>query len=311
MGFSAGAELVAPATVFYDKSDQANNSPGDALRGISSRPDFAVLIYPGPTPFARDQNTAIPRDARSPDQRFVALLNHEEAGAPPLNLGVIMRCARRQTVAKAPAARARRTKAEVQQEFESVRREAVAQREAADPRAEEAARSRETDVRQAAEGVSVDQVVGGISALGLQLSKALGELSGRLVSEVERLATLREAVRLEQRELQRLHDVDVVATAVAHLVQDYEAKKGAFQAEMATARAEWEAETGERERSSREYEEALKKQRQRENDEFEYKKALERKKLRTSTTKSSAFVIARIGRSRKRWTRAGRSAKSP
>ena len=63
MGFSAGAELVAPAAVFYETFDQTNNSSGDPLRGISSRPDFAVLIYPGPTPFARDANTAIPKDA--------------------------------------------------------------------------------------------------------------------------------------------------------------------------------------------------------------------------------------------------------
>jgi acetyl esterase/lipase len=63
MGFSAGAELVAPAAVFYETFDQAGNGAGDPLRGIGSRPDFAVLIYPGPTPFARDPNTAVPRDA--------------------------------------------------------------------------------------------------------------------------------------------------------------------------------------------------------------------------------------------------------
>jgi hypothetical protein len=181
-------------------------------------------------------------------------------------------------VAKTPASRARRTKAEVQQEFESIRREAVAEREAAEPRVEEAAKNREADVRQVAEGVSVDQVVGEISSLGLHLSKALGELSSRLVAEVERLATLREAVALEQRELQRLHKVDVAATAVDHVVQDYESKKQAFLAETAAARGEWAAETNQRERSDREYEETLKTKRQRENDEFEYKKTLERKK---------------------------------
>lgn len=63
MGFSAGAELVAPAAIFYEKFDQTNSGSGDPLRGTSSRPDFAVLIYPGPTPFARDPNTAIPKDA--------------------------------------------------------------------------------------------------------------------------------------------------------------------------------------------------------------------------------------------------------
>ena len=182
-------------------------------------------------------------------------------------------------MAKAPAARARRTKAEVQQQFESIRRETVEEREAAEPRVEEAVKHREAKVREAAEGVSVDQVVGEISSLGLHVSKSLGELSSLLVGEVERLATLREAVAIEQRELQRLHKVDVAAAAVDHLVQDYETKKQAFQAETAATKAEWDAETDQRERSEREYEETLKTKRQREGDEFEYKKALERKKV--------------------------------
>ena len=181
-------------------------------------------------------------------------------------------------MAKLPAARVRRTKAEAQQEFERVRREAVTEREAADTRAEDVAKSRETEVRQAVQGVNVDQVVGEISALGLHVSKALGELSSRLVAEVERLATLREAVALEEHQLQRLHNVDVVAAAVDQLVQEYEAKKQALQSEVSAAKTEWDAETGEREQAAREYEENLKKQRQRENDEFEYKKMLERKK---------------------------------
>ncbi len=63
MGFSAGAELVAPAAVAYDDFDKTNGKPGDPLAGVSSRPDFAVLVYPGPTPFARDANTVVPRNA--------------------------------------------------------------------------------------------------------------------------------------------------------------------------------------------------------------------------------------------------------
>jgi colicin import membrane protein len=186
---------------------------------------------------------------------------------------------RTQIVATTPPARARRTKAEVQQQFESIRRETVAEREAVEPRVEEALRNRDANVREAVEGVSVDQVVGEISSLGLHVSKSLSELSSLLVGEVERLATLREAVAIEQRELQRLHKVDLAAAAVDHLVQDYENRKQAFQAEAAATKAEWDAETDQRERSEREYEEALKTKRQRENDEFEYKKALERKKV--------------------------------
>jgi endo-1,4-beta-xylanase len=52
MGFSAGAELAAAAAVLYDTFDKNNRAPGDPLAGISSRPDFVGIIYPGPSPFA-------------------------------------------------------------------------------------------------------------------------------------------------------------------------------------------------------------------------------------------------------------------
>jgi acetyl esterase/lipase len=62
MGFSAGAELAAPAAIFYEDFDRTNNAPSDPLAGISSRPDFVGLVYPGPTPFARNGNPPIPRN---------------------------------------------------------------------------------------------------------------------------------------------------------------------------------------------------------------------------------------------------------
>ena len=63
MGFSAGAELAAPAALFFEDFDKKNNDAGDPLAGVSSRPDFVGLVYPGPTPFARNGNPAIPRNA--------------------------------------------------------------------------------------------------------------------------------------------------------------------------------------------------------------------------------------------------------
>jgi acetyl esterase/lipase len=58
MGFSAGAELSAPAALFYEDFDKRdNNGP---LAGVSSRPDFTALVYPGPTPFARGGTPTIP-----------------------------------------------------------------------------------------------------------------------------------------------------------------------------------------------------------------------------------------------------------
>ncbi len=63
MGFSAGAELSSPAAVFFEEFDKTNNVASDPLAGISSRPDFVGIIYPGPTPFARGASPAIPRNA--------------------------------------------------------------------------------------------------------------------------------------------------------------------------------------------------------------------------------------------------------
>ena len=63
MGFSAGAELAAAAAVRYGEFDKTNSGAGDPLAGVSSRPDFAGIIYPGPSPFARNRTAPpIPRD---------------------------------------------------------------------------------------------------------------------------------------------------------------------------------------------------------------------------------------------------------
>jgi endo-1,4-beta-xylanase len=63
MGFSAGAELAAPSAVLFGDFDKKNSDAGDPLAGISSRPDFAGIIYPGPTPFARNRTAPpIPRN---------------------------------------------------------------------------------------------------------------------------------------------------------------------------------------------------------------------------------------------------------
>ncbi len=62
MGFSAGAELSAPAAIQFEEFDKTNNAAGDLLAGVSSRPDFVGIVYPGPTPFTRGATPAIPKN---------------------------------------------------------------------------------------------------------------------------------------------------------------------------------------------------------------------------------------------------------
>jgi endo-1,4-beta-xylanase len=63
MGFSAGAELSAPSAIFFPNFDKTNSLAGDPLAGVSSRPDFVGIIYPGPSPFARGGSPSIPSNA--------------------------------------------------------------------------------------------------------------------------------------------------------------------------------------------------------------------------------------------------------
>ena len=176
------------------------------------------------------------------------------------------------------APRPKRSKAEIDEEFAEIREEAATARETMEPKAEELRKQKETEVRQAAQGLSVDAVVGEISNLGLEVSKSLAALSDQLVQEVNRLATVREAVTLEQKELERLHKIDVAATALDQLVQDYSRQKDQLEAEIAAQRTAWAEEQKQSEQERKEQEETLKKQRQREAEEYEYRKALERKK---------------------------------
>ena len=63
MGFSAGAELASAAAILFDDFDKKNAATDDPLAGITSRPDFVGIIYPGPSPFARNRTAPpIPRN---------------------------------------------------------------------------------------------------------------------------------------------------------------------------------------------------------------------------------------------------------
>jgi hypothetical protein len=182
-------------------------------------------------------------------------------------------------MAKAAArSRPRRSKADVEQDFLKIREEVEATREARNAKVEEAAKLKETEVRQAVEILSIEGVAQSISVLGIQISKALAEVSANLIAELHRLAAVREAVALEHGELERLHKIDIAATALDQLAQEYDSKSQALDTEMSARRTMWEAEAKARERAEKDYDENLKKQRQRETEEYEYKKTIDRKK---------------------------------
>ena len=56
MGFSAGGEVAA---LIETRFDAGNDSSSDAIERMSSRPDFAVVVYPG----FRPGTITVPKDA--------------------------------------------------------------------------------------------------------------------------------------------------------------------------------------------------------------------------------------------------------
>jgi endo-1,4-beta-xylanase len=70
MGFSAGAELASAAAVLFNDFDRTNHDASDPLAGTTSRPDFAGIIYPGPSPFA--PNRTAPTIPHNVPPAFVA-----------------------------------------------------------------------------------------------------------------------------------------------------------------------------------------------------------------------------------------------
>jgi uncharacterized small protein (DUF1192 family) len=80
--------------------------------------------------------------------------------------------------------RTRAAKGEVQQEFEAIRRDTDAAREAANPKSADAEQRHAAEIRQTVEALSVDSVAQRVSAVGSEISRMLMDLTGKLAGEV-------------------------------------------------------------------------------------------------------------------------------
>lgn len=142
-----------------------------------------------------------------------------------------------------------------------------------------AAQIQEAEIREAVSEITVEIIAKKLSDLDVEISKTLFGLGEKMKAEVGLLCSLKEAVALESKDLQRLHGIDIATTSIDQLLADYQEKKTSFEAELLSARQEWAKEIEEKKLAEAEYAEILKKTRAREIEDYEYKKALERKKL--------------------------------
>jgi colicin import membrane protein len=183
----------------------------------------------------------------------------------------------RALTSKPARARPRKSRAQAEEEFSALEKE-VTEQEPIEPIVAEHEERHRRELLQSVEAITVEGVTQRIAGLSVEVTRALGQVAEQLVEQVHELERVREVVALEKEELERLHRIDVAATAVNALVADYAAKREQQNSEQEAARATWAQEERAREQQRKEQEESLRKSRERENDDYEYKKMLERKK---------------------------------
>jgi len=118
---------------------------------------------------------------------------------------------------------------------------------------------------------TVEKIVGDLSQLKISLSQTIGGLMEKLTTEAERLAAIRKAITIAQKELEETQKVKITARELYALIALQKKQETDFKQEMDTQRKAWELE-------QKQYEETKKRERVREEEEYEYHKKLQRKR---------------------------------
>lgn len=177
------------------------------------------------------------------------------------------------------APRTRKTKAEVEQQLLQLTETVERAQNSDASKSALMEQIREGEVRAAVSEITVEVLSKKVSDLTVEISRTLSNLSEKMIREAELLASLKEAVALESKELERLHQIDIAAMGIDQLLSDYRQKRASCEAELAQLQQELSEQKKGQEQEEAEYKETLKKSRAREHEEYEYKRNLERKKV--------------------------------
>ncbi len=174
--------------------------------------------------------------------------------------------------------RGRRSKAEIQEEFDLMVEAENNSKAFTNTKEEELIRHQEKELINSVQDFSTDEIVRKFANLNIEISKTLGSLSDKLISEIDYLAKLRKVAELEKNEIERLHKIDVAQTALDSLIEEYQLQQQQLEGEITAQRSDWEYEQSQKEIELESEKENLDKTRKREIEDYEYKKNLERKK---------------------------------
>lgn len=137
---------------------------------------------------------------------------------------------------------------------------------------------------------TVESIIKGIADLKLDLSKTLTDLSDKLLQESNKLQEIQDAISVQTKNLEEIYDVKITAGTLDILIKTYEEKKKIFEEEITFKKSAWQKEQEEYEKSNKERDANLKKERDRETEEYNYKLTAVRKKDKDTYEEEKVFL---------------------
>lgn len=168
-----------------------------------------------------------------------------------------------------PRKRSTKSKEEVTNEFDTVvdkhsNKESVSSKEA------DAVKQHQAEVLAKIASMTPESVTQAVTAAQFDIQKTLGSVSQLLVEKTQELQTVDEAIQIQRIELERLHGVDVVQSAIDLLITEHAATKDKLADEIFDTRQLWLKERQEHDQLEVERKQELQKTRQREDADHRY-----------------------------------------
>jgi hypothetical protein len=198
-----------------------------------------------------------------------------------------------------PEITAKSTKNEILEAYYALLKK-IKEQKPVDRQAEKEKAEKKEIVETAAQN-SEERIVKGLADQKLAITKSLDEMEQQFLSEVKKLNNLRQAIEIEKKNLEEIHEIKAGADSLAALLlaqkekrqafeMEMEQKRNDFEVEMAQKKLSWKKEQEDYERLKKDKEEETKRARQREEEEYTYNLQLQRKKDQDGYTATKAAM---------------------
>jgi chromosome segregation ATPase len=157
------------------------------------------------------------------------------------------------------------TKSEILQAYEELMGELSNEAEFTKPEIEA------QEIIKTASTQTTEKTINDLAKLKVSLNQTIDNLTDSLVSEAEKLVSLKKAVEISRSDLEQNYQIKSKAEMLKKLFESHSEKQSALEKEMNSKHKEWEEE-------QKSHEESLKRKRQRDEEEYKYQADLENRR---------------------------------